>query len=140
MKGGESAWTPLREREYSYMARINLGEMTVSQLVERFVALGVAWDDADTEGNRKKINRLYWQIEAVQNELKARPGDARNELLRLYDHKNFEVRLKAAKATLAVAPEKARTALEAIASTNWFQALDAGMTLSALDQGIFKPT
>jgi hypothetical protein len=122
------------------MARINLAEMTVPQLVERFTTLGIAWDEADTEGNGRKINRLYWQIDAVQNELKARPGDARNELLRLYDHKNPEVRLKAARATLAVAPEKARKALEAIAATRGPQALDAGMAINALDQGIYKPT
>ena len=121
------------------MAQINLTNMTVPQLVERFEAIGVAQDDADTEGNRRKYNRLFWQMEAVENELKARPGDARSELLSLYNHPNMEVRLKATKATLAVAPASARKALEAIRDTKWPQALGAGMTIYALDQGIFKP-
>ncbi len=46
-----------------------------------------------------------------------------------------------AKLTLAVAPIEARAQLEAIAASKWFpQAGDAGMSLSNLDNGIFKPT
>ena len=52
----------------------------------------------------------------------------------------MQVRLNAAKLTLAVAPKAAREALEAIASSHHYpQAGDAGMTLFALDDGIFEP-
>jgi hypothetical protein len=45
------------------------------------------------------------------------------------------------KATLAVAPETARRALEGLAASREFpQAGDAGMSLINLDRGIFKPT
>jgi hypothetical protein len=45
------------------------------------------------------------------------------------------------KATLALAPEVARRALEALAASREYpQAGDAGMTLDALDDGIFKPS
>src|SRR5262249_46404110 len=68
-------------------------------------------------------------------------GDQRRALLPLYDHPNAQVRLKAVKATLAVAPERARRMLEIIADSREYpQAGDAGMTIDALDQGIFKPT
>lgn len=53
----------------------------------------------------------------------------------------MQVRLKAAKNTLAVAPQAARETLEAIANSHEFpQAGEAGMSLWNLDQGVFKPT
>jgi hypothetical protein len=59
----------------------------------------------------------------------------------LYDHPNAQVRLKAATATLGVVPEAARALIEDIASSRKFpQAGDAGMTLDALDRGIFQPS
>jgi hypothetical protein len=65
--------------------------------------------------------------------LKSRPGDGRNALRRLYQHKNAQVRL--------TAPEAARHVLQEIKRWQEFpQALDAGMTLIALDDGTFKPT
>lgn len=77
----------------------------------------------------------------MEAELKARNGDQRRALLELYDHPNAQVRLKATKATLAVAPEAARHMLETIAASNDFpQAGEAGMSIRNLDAGIFKPT
>lgn len=80
-------------------------------------------------------------MEEVENLLKAMPGDKRSALLPLLEHPNLEVRLRAAKATLAVAPEAARAALVALTRIQHTpQAGDAGMCLRALDEGIFKPT
>ena len=51
------------------------------------------------------------------------------------------MRLNAVKNTLALAPEEGRRTLQAVAdSKNYPYAGDAGMTISALDRGIFKPT
>jgi len=73
--------------------------------------------------------------------LKAREGDTRSALTCLYDHPNIQVRLNAAYATLAVAPQPARQVMEAIAAMKWHvQALDTGMTLRWLDDGRYKPT
>jgi hypothetical protein len=59
----------------------------------------------------------------------------------LYRHPNAQVRLMAATATLAVAPEAARQLLQAIADSNDYpQAGDAGMSLWNLERGVFKPT
>ena len=53
---------------------------------------------------------------------------------------NMQVRLNAAKATLAVAPQAARQAVEAIAASTWPpQCYAARMCLAALDEGVFKP-
>jgi hypothetical protein len=55
-------------------------------------------------------------------------------------HPNAQVRVKAIKNTLAVAPEKARQALEELANSKEYPASgEAGMSVWALDEGIFKP-
>ncbi len=88
-----------------------------------------------------EFNRLYHQMDDVRTELKTRSGDQRRALMQLYAHPNIQVRLKAAISTLAVAPKEARDLIEAIANSHQFpQAGDAGMTLSGLDDGTFKPT
>jgi uncharacterized protein DUF2019 len=72
--------------------------------------------------------------------LKAREGDQRQALVRLYEHKNPQVRLKAVKATLAVAPEVALPMLQAIADSREYpQAGEAGMSIRNLKEGIYKP-
>ena len=74
-------------------------------------------------------------------ELKVRDGDQRRALTRLYDHSNAQVRLKAVKATLAVAPERALRQLKDIpASHEYLQADEAGMSLLNLEPSIFKPS
>jgi len=123
------------------MRKLNLSDLTIDQLVARFSELGTEQDRAERTDNPSKYDRLFWQMEAVKNELKARPGDSRSALVKLYDHPNMQVRLKAAKATLAVAPIAARAVIEAIAdSRSYPQAGDAGMCLANLDAGVFKPT
>lgn len=123
------------------MKRVDLAEMTVDELVERFAALALGQDQADLEDDIPKFTRLFWQMEEVEGELKSRQGDQRRALTHLYEHRNAQVRLCAAKATLAVAPQEARKLLETIAKSHEFpQAGDAGMSLLNLDRGIFKPT
>ncbi len=123
------------------MKRINIQEMTVEQLVEWFAAIALDQGEAILRDDNAKFARLFWQMEAVEGQLKARMGDQRRALLRLYHHPNAQVRLTAAKATLAVAPEAARRLLRTIADSREHpQAGDAGMSLVNLDRGIFKPT
>ena len=122
------------------MENIDLDKLTIAQLVERFTALGIEEGKAVFEGDNAKYRRLYWQMDAVEQELKRRPGDQRRALLPLFDHPNLWVRLMAAKTTLAVAPEAARKMLQAIEV--WGRqpyAGDAGMCLVNLDRGIFVP-
>src|SRR5262249_14963225 len=123
------------------MKRIKLGEMTIEQLVERFTAIALDQDQALLAHEYEKFNRLFDEMEAIENELKARQGDQRRALLSLYGHPNTQVRLKAAEATLAVAPESARRVLQSIVDSREFpQAGDAGMMLRNLDREVFKPT
>ena len=122
------------------MKRTNLNGMTVDQLVECFAAMAVDQDGALLRNEISRFNRLFDDMEAVKEDLKTRDGDQRCALLRLYDHSNAQVRLKAAKATLTVAPEAARRTLQAIVDSREYpQAGDAGMTLDDLDGGGFVP-
>jgi hypothetical protein len=123
------------------MIEPRLEVLTTQELTERFAELGVAQDDALLRDRFQKYNTLFDQLEAIANELKRRPLDQRTALLALFRHSNMQVRVNAAKATLAVAPDVARRELEEVAALNWHpQSLNAGMCLSALDRGVFKPT
>ena len=122
------------------MKRVKLQDMTVTQLLERFTAIGIEQDQALLRRQYAKFNGLFEQMVAIEDELRARDGDQRRDLLSLYKHPNAQVRLNAIKATLAVAPDIARRALQALADSREYpQAGDAGMSLWNLEQGIFKP-
>jgi hypothetical protein len=115
--------------------------MTIDELVQRFTEIALSQHVALRNYEVGRFNRLFDQMEAVENELKARDGDKRKELLILFGHPNPQVRLKAAVATLAVAPKVARELLQVISdSDDGPQAGDAGMTLLQLDRGAYKPT
>jgi hypothetical protein len=119
----------------------DLHAWSIDQLVSYFAELSIEQDTALLRNDIKKVNRLFDQLEEAEHVLKTRDGDQRRALLGLYDHPNMNARVNAAKATLAVAPKAARTLLEDISKSKWQpQAGDAGMCLTALDRGIFKPT
>ena len=123
------------------MTRVNLQELTVEQLVERFVAIGLAQQQADLYDDIGEFNRLFKKMQEVVKELRGREGDQRSILLALYDHPNLQVRLKAVKNSLALAPKEGRRVLQAIADYNRQpQAGEARASLRNLDKGIFKPT
>jgi hypothetical protein len=119
----------------------NLRDMTVEQLLKRFTAITLDQDRAVRTNDNAKYSLLFRQMRAIEEVLRGRAGDQRRVLLQLYDYANVQVRLAAAKATLAVAPEDARQMLQRIADSREFpQAGDAGMCLDCLDSGIFKPS
>lgn len=122
------------------MSLPNLKELSVAQLLELFADIGVRQDKALIVHDNATYNPLFWEMQTVEKELQDRPGDQRRALLKLFEYPNMQVRLAAAKATLAVAPKEARAAIESIAATTWYpQAGDAGMCLINLDRGIFVP-
>jgi hypothetical protein len=117
-----------------------IAKMTIDELVERFTAIALDQYGALQNYNSSRFNRLFDQMAVVEQELKKREGDQRRALLTLYDHPNAQVRLKAATATLALAPANARGVIQAIAESGEYpQAGDAGMALVRIDSGEFKP-
>jgi hypothetical protein len=122
------------------MRQSSLNEMSSADLVERFAQITVAQDWALLAGKRATFNRLFQRMMDVANELKARDGDQRRLLIKLYDHPNMQVRVQAAKLTREVSPFEARQQLEAIAETHWMpQAGDAGMSLAIMDGELKLP-
>lgn len=120
---------------------VDITSLTVEQLVERFVAIGEAQEQAALYDGIPEFNRLFTKMQDVVRELRSGDGDQRSALLELYDHPNLQVRLKAVKNTLALAPKEGRRVLQAIADSQKYpQAREAGMSLGNLDEGIFKPT
>jgi hypothetical protein len=120
------------------MKQPKLSDITAERLVEYFETL--ALEQHRSIDDVSKYRRLYWELEAVEHELKRRSGDERRALIRLYDHQNAQVRLKAAIATLALAPDEARRVLQLISDRDEYpQAADARGMLMALDQGRYVP-
>jgi hypothetical protein len=116
------------------MKRINLKEMAVQHLVERFVAIAVSQDRALDRDDTRTYNRLFPQMQDVREELKSRSGDERRALVPLLEHPNPQVRFIAAITTLEIAPEAARRALELIKERQEYpQAADAYGVLRRLD-------
>ena len=56
--------------------------------MRRFTAIALDRDKALLRREYARFNRLFDKMEAVEGELKARDGDQRQALLRLYDHPN----------------------------------------------------
>jgi Domain of unknown function (DUF2019) len=122
------------------MKRDKLGDLTIEQLVERFVAIALEQDMALRQGQHAKYNRLFDQMETVKQELQERTGDQRQALVPLHSHPNAQVRLKSAIATLTLVPEAAQRALQTISERNEYpQAAYARDMISALDKGSYNP-
>ncbi len=120
---------------------MKFANMAADQLVAEYIKIGTMQYDALMSDEITKFNRLFDKMVGVEDELQSRDGDQRRLLLPLYEHENPQVRLNSIKATLALAPEAGRKALEVLAEAKeGFQSLDAGMCISALDDGTYKPT
>lgn len=119
---------------------VALDKMSTVELTKMFAGFAIQQYDHILIGEIKQINRYYDKMKAIELELKSRPGDQRSVLMALYDNPNPNVKVKAAKATLAIAPTAARQVLETVAATCYGpEKLEAGMSLTNLDLGIYKP-
>ena len=123
------------------MKQSELASKSIDQLVDTFVSMALAQDYAELSDDLAKYNRLYDEMDTVRQELKSRAGDGRRALLPLLNHRNAQVRLKAAISTLALEPEASREALQKLADSNEFpQAARASGMLEALDEGRYVPS
>lgn len=122
------------------MSRVDLEVATIEELVAIFTAIAVNQNAALECSRNAEYNRLYRQMEKIEEQLKARGGDQRRALLPLYGHPNPTVRFKAAIATLAFAPREAREVLQLIKDRKEFPiAMNASQMLSAIDEGRYIP-
>lgn len=118
-----------------------LDKMSTAELAKIFAGFAIQQYDHILIGEVRQTNRYYDKMKAIELELKSRAGDQRSVLMALYDNPNPNVRVKAAKATLAIAPAAARQVLETVVATCFGpEILEAGMSLTNLDLGVYKPT
>jgi Domain of unknown function (DUF2019) len=118
------------------MKRINLQDMTLDQLVKRFVDIALAEYDAREREDTARYNRLFDQMTELMAEFLIRPVQQRRALMALYDHPNPQVRYRAAYITQDIAPEAARRACEIISERNEYpQAANARRMITNLDEG-----
>jgi Domain of unknown function (DUF2019) len=123
------------------MTNVRLEEMTVKQLVERFVRIALDQYDAILDEDNDKYNRLYDDNEAVEGEFKKRGADQRRALISLFNHPNRQIRYNAAMAMLAIVPDAARQVLQTISDRDEQpQAMDARSIMKSLDAGRYIPT
>jgi Domain of unknown function (DUF2019) len=120
--------------------RIPLDQLTVSELVQRFVSLTLAQYEARFPSQTAKYNRLYHEMRDVRDELKRREGDQRRALLPLINHENAQVRLMAASSLLTIFPGRAKRALESVRDSRIVPpAANAEGLLDGLENGSFVP-
>jgi hypothetical protein len=118
------------------MKRIKLEDMTVDQLVERFVEIALAESDALKMGQTGKYNRLFDRMIEVMGEFLVRPIEQRHALMALYTHPDPQVRYTAAFITKDIAPEEVREVCEIlIAEKRQPQAANASIMIDNMNEG-----
>ena len=123
------------------MTKELLSDLSLQQLAYRFEALCLEQYSSIEREEFVAYGHRYKQIWAVIDELKSRPGDQRRLLQRFFSHRNNQVRITAAHANLAIDYDRARAVFQDVADNDFgAQKLDAGMTLSNHDRGIYRPT
>jgi hypothetical protein len=98
------------------MKNSNLNQDHLNEMVSRFVALSLRQDEAEGNDDIRQQNATIRQRWALERVLAEAGPVALTRLVDLYTHKNIQVRLNAAIATLDFAPVEARRVLEVIKS------------------------
>lgn len=120
--------------------RVRYQDVVTSELVALFESITTQQCDASWCWQASRYNRLFGQMVAICDELKSRAGDQRLALLPLLKAPNVQVRMMVAIQLLALAPEKARSALESVVASGYMpQVADARGMLRALDEGTYVP-
>ncbi len=133
------------------MTSRNYSEMSDEELAKAFVEISVSEADAIGLGKVRTMRKLFDQLRALKETLRARGPEARRVLVpflsysppsaSIFADQAAQVRLNAARELLAVVPEQARAALEDLAANGpSAQSGRAGMCLQFLEDGVFKPT
>lgn len=118
----------------------HIENLTTEQLVAEFTRLAAQRGAAILDSETRQANELFDGMRAIERVLRARGEDARMSLAPLLQDRDRFVRYFAAKYLLGLLPREARAVIEGIANPKFDAlSLDAGMSLYALDAGIFKP-
>jgi len=123
------------------MKRPDLQLLTNEELVARFRQLALDKSKYLLDSNTRAVNRDYEKMKGIEEELRRRGPEARKALAVLLDDEDLRVRYEAARRLLAVVPERALATVQQVENEHFMPVSgEAGMTLLALENGIFKPT
>jgi hypothetical protein len=117
----------------------NTASFSDEMLVARFALLAKARGEATLDLDNRLANRLFDQMKAIGDELRARGTTARLSMTPLLDDEDRFVRYYAAIYFLRLVPDKARALLEWNARY-WAGSIaaDARMGLQMLDEGTYR--
>ena len=118
-----------------------LEELTIDELIARFILIGEKQYPLTLRGEVKKYNLLVENEGKINKELRRRGIEARLELVKLFIHPNIQVRMNAARRSLGIAREPALNVLRQITKEDFgpFR-LDAGMAIALVEDGTVNPT
>ena len=121
------------------MNDLDLKGCTIGELIAQFVEHAVEQNATVDYLDFDRYEVLDKLIAAISQELSRRGLKARQQLLPLYQHREAQVRLQAARFTYRVTPEAARKCIQAIAESR-IQPQDfvARTLLERIDAGIEK--
>jgi hypothetical protein len=123
------------------MIASKLNMLTDQELLEELETCTRVHGHDVLDGEVRDANRSYWKLKAVRGEFRARGSWLQADLDRLFDHPDMVVRYYIATGLFALDPIRARAIIEEVRDAGPIRlAGDAGMTLSMLDDGTFKPT
>ena len=108
-------------------------------LVGAFEKWADAAGEATLDGDRQKMRQAAYRLRDLSEVFRTRGREVRSMLIPLLDDPKQGVRYYVAKHLLAIVPERARSVIEEVAADVGPIAGAAGMTLHALDTGVFKP-
>ncbi|WP_367718532.1 DUF2019 domain-containing protein [Nitratireductor sp. GISD-1A_MAKvit] len=115
-------------------------ELSVDQIIRRFIDLSLTQHEAVLYLETRPYNRAYLKIKGLAEELEARPGDQRHVLVDLFDHPNPQVRLNAATYAHPLFPDPAIKVVQSIIDAKRHpQEADARTVLDYLINGPLEP-
>ena len=119
----------------------NVNALSDSDLMAQFRQHALDMSEVLLDSNIRAENRLVDKMKAIDDELRRRGSSARKALLVLLNDEDLRVRYEAARRSLAVDRDIALKVLREVQASHYMPvAAEAGLTLSHLEQGIFKPT
>jgi|WetSurMetagenome_2_1015567.scaffolds.fasta_scaffold1234643_1 hypothetical protein len=97
------------------MRQPSLAHLSTDELVDLFEQNAIEQDRVIFKEQISKYKEVFGESDAIYAEFQKRGHDALRALMRLYKSPNMQVRLQAARLTIAVAPAEAQSVLENIA-------------------------
>lgn len=116
--------------------KIDVSKST-EELLDRYIQLSTEQGKAAYVADTSKVNRIGDALFEISNEIKRRPDDRGQSILKLFANPNSQVRFNAATSVSGIFPHEARQVIQKIAESEFdLLSLHARMYLRSLDEGL----